>query len=52
MARTHSTTVTHKPRQNAPAYDVTCSCSWGSYGHDTRSAADAHGKQHETVRNR
>ncbi|MEU7384032.1 hypothetical protein ACIOC2_20285 [Streptomyces sp. NPDC088337] len=54
MARKHSTTVTHKPPRSPKigAYTVTCWCSWVSYGHDTRGTAEAHGKQHETARNR
>ena len=47
----HETTVTETPRPKAGAHDTTCKCGWGSYGHDTRADAQAHGKQHET-RNR
>ncbi|MER6350619.1 hypothetical protein ABT186_01885 [Streptomyces sp. NPDC001634] len=49
----HKTTVSHKQRHSkAGTYHVTCWCSWVSYGHDTRSAAEAHGRQHEAARNR
>lgn len=49
----HVTTVSHHPNRpaNVGAYDVTCPCSWSSHGHDTRSAANSHGKQHETTPN-